>query len=192
MLKMLYFWKNDRNLRSRLFSALAIVLLLLNSSCEKDDICPEATPTTPQLVIRFYDIVDNDQTKSVSNLYAYGLDDSNNVILFEGLNVSTTDSIAIPLRTGQISTRFILHSDFEIEENDPDDPDDDVILGNPDEITVNYTPEDVYVSRACGFKTVFRNLSFVVDNDGDNWIINSSVVINDVEQQTQAHVQVFH
>ncbi|NNK87683.1 MAG: hypothetical protein HKO90_05325 [Flavobacteriaceae bacterium] len=179
-------------MKSRLFSTLALILLLLNSSCEKDDICPEATPTTPQLVIRFYDIVDNDETKSVSGLFAYGLDESNNAIPIEGLNISTTDSITIPLRTDQTSTRFVLHSDFDIEENDPDDPNDDVILGNPDAITVNYTPEDVYVSRACGFKTVFRNLVLTVDNDAENWIINTGIVINDVEQQTQAHVQVFH
>ena len=192
MLKMLYFWKNDKNLRSRLIIALAFGLILLSLSCEKDDICAEATPTTPQLIIRFYDIVDNDETKTVTNLFAYALDDSNNAIAIDGLSVSTSDSIAIPLRTDGSSTRFVLHSDFEIDINDPDDPDDDEILGNPDEIIVNYTPEDIYVSRACGFKTVFRGLTLAVDNDGANWIINSDVIINDVEQQTQAHVQIFH
>jgi len=191
---MLYFWKKDKPLKKISFvvsSFLIVTLIIL--SCEKDDICAESTPTTPQLVIRFYDITNQDDTKSVTGLFAYALDDVNNIVPINGMSVETRDSIAIPLRTDMNSTRFVLHRDFDIDDNGtPDDNTDDFLLGNPETITVNYEAEDVYVSRACGFKTVFNTISFSVAIDGDNWIINSEIIITNVENENAAHVKVFH
>lgn len=162
-------------------------------SCEKDDICAESTPTTPQLVIRFYDLASQDETKTVSGLFAYILDDDDVAISINGMGIATRDSIAIPLRTDMNSTRFVLHQDFEIDDNGtPEDPSDDIVLGNPEVVSVNYEREEVYVSRACGFKTIFNTITFSVDLDGDNWIINSEIINPNVENETSAHVKVFH
>ena len=38
------------------------------SSCEKDDICEATTPTTPKLVIEFYDVLNRTVKKNVNNL----------------------------------------------------------------------------------------------------------------------------
>ena len=153
--------------------------------CEKDDICPESASTTPQLILRFYDIADNDELKPVVGLFAYALEDDNSLIPVSGLIQGNTDSLAIPLRTDMMTTRFDIYSEHALDENG-------IPQGNPETLTVNYTPEEVYVSRACGFKTVYKGLLLNVATDGDNWILNSEVVINDVESQTQAHVKVFH
>lgn len=162
-------------------------------SCEKDDICAEGTPTTPELIIRFYDLANQDETKTVAQLYAYVLDDSNNAFNINGLTIATRDSIGLPLRTDDNSTRFVLHQDFDIDDNGtPDDDSDDIILGNPDVVTVNYEREDLYVSRACGYKTIFNNISFSVELDGDNWILNSDITSANVENENSAHVKVFH
>ena len=48
------------------FIALALI------SCERDDICAEATATTPRLLIEFYDVASPDDLKSVLRLTAYG------------------------------------------------------------------------------------------------------------------------
>jgi len=177
-------------------NALVVILvlsLLVTYSCERDDICAEATPTTPELILRFYDVAEQETTKSVNSLYAVGLDDDDNIITFQDLAITTTDSIVIPLRTDIDQTRFVLISDAEVDDNDtPDDTLDDFINGNLDLITVNYIRDDIYVSRACGFKTVFNQLLFGVTVDTDNWVINSSVVEADVVNENQAHVQVFH
>ncbi|MGV6832343.1 MAG: DUF6452 family protein [bacterium] len=177
-------------------NALVVIFvfsLLVIYSCERDDICAEATPTTPQLILRFYDVAEQETTKSVNALWAFGLDDDDNSIQFQDLAVSTTDSIVIPLRTDADQTRFVLIRDLEVNDNDtPDDTSDDFITGNEDVITVNYIRDDVFVSRACGFKTVFNQLLFGVSVDTDNWVINSSVVEADVVNENQAHVQVFH
>ena len=49
-----------------------IFLLLLASfflsGCEKDDICDETTPTTPKVVIEFFDTVATTTAKNVTNL----------------------------------------------------------------------------------------------------------------------------
>ena len=42
------------------------------SSCEKDDICDANTPTTPRLVITFYDNAAPTTLKTVTNLKVVG------------------------------------------------------------------------------------------------------------------------
>ena len=169
---------------------ICIALLLIGiigflSSCEKDDICAESTSTTPMLILRFYDVADNTALKPVVGLYAYALEDDNSLIPISGLVQGNTDSLAIPLRTDRMTTRFDIYKEHSIDENGNPQ-------GNPETITLNYSPEDEYVSRACGFKTAFKGLLLNVATDADNWILNSEVVISDVESQTQAHVKVYH
>lgn len=174
-------------------SALLILLLIVITSCEKDDICAETTPTTPKLILRFYDITSQEDTKSVNGLRVTGLDDNNEEVDIPSLNLVTTDSINLPLLTDANATKFTFHKDFAIDNNGtPDDISDDIILGNPDIVTVSYQREDIYVSRACGFKTIFNNLTISVELDGDNWIINSEIINSIVENETTAHVKIFH
>ena len=91
-----------------LFLLIALTAIIL--SCEKDDICAAETPTTPQLILRFYDIASQDDTKVVTGLLAYTFDDMDNVIAILGEGIATRDSIAIPLRTDMNSTNFVLHA----------------------------------------------------------------------------------
>ena len=52
------------------YSILILVSLFAFSfwNCEKDDICAETTPTTPRVVIEFYDAANPTVLKSVTNL----------------------------------------------------------------------------------------------------------------------------
>jgi Family of unknown function (DUF6452) len=162
-----------------------IVLFLLFSafySCEKDDICAESTPTTPKLIIRFYDISSQEETKNVTGLRVTAFDENNTEVLISNLNVVTTDSINLPLRTDADLTKFVLYKDYV----------DDVAIGNPDTITITYQREDVYVSRACGFKTIFKNIAFSFESDGDNWIVNDEIINSIIDNETTAHIKIFH
>lgn len=172
---------------------LLLLIFIIIPSCEKDDICAETTPTTPKLILRFYDITSQEDTKSVTGLRVTGLDENNEDIEISNLNIVTTDSINLPLRTDADVTKFTFHLDYEIDDNGtPDNSDDDITLGNPDIVTISYQREDVYVSRACGFKTIFNNLTISVELDGDNWIVNSEIINSVVENETTAHVKIFH
>lgn len=172
---------------------LFLLCSLVMFACEKDDICPEATATTPQLVVRFYDAISVNDTKSVTNLLVYGINDNNEPVFFKNLTVKTTDSIAIPLRTDTNTTKLVFHSDFSIDDNGtPEDDSDDVVLGNPDTVNINYTRDDVYVSRACGYKAIYTNLGATLATDTDNWITNITIENNTIENENAAHINIYH
>ena len=168
------------------------IITLFSLGCEPDDICPESTATTPSLIIRFYDISNQTSKKNVFNLRVQGIGNESPLTDY---NIVNTDSIVLPLKTDEISTAYALHQDYSYDDNDtPDDPKDDIIGGNEDIITINYTTEEVYVSRACGYKTVFKNVTLSITNDGDNWIqAKESISDNQsVEDETAAHFKLFH
>jgi hypothetical protein len=159
------------------------IITIFSMGCEPDDICPESTPTTPNLIIRFYDILNQDSKKNVFNLKVQGLGNDNPLTDY---NVVTTDSIVLPLKTNAATTQYSLHKEYSNV--------DGVIDGNEDIITINYSTEQVYVSRACGYKTIFKNVTLTINNDGDNWI-QSKESINDnqsVEDEKAAHFKLFH
>ena len=67
--------------------------------------------------------------------------------------------------------------------------------GNEDIITITYNTEQEYVSRACGFKTVFKNVLITLDDtDTDRWIdLIQSVDDNQtIEDETTTHFNFFH
>ena len=150
---------------------LSLIALLI-SSCEKDDFCIE--PITPNMIIRFYDATNTSNTKSVSNLSVNP----------EGLDViysnESLDSILIPLdvTSGQIIYNFSKGN-------------------NQDIITIDYDVEEVFVSRSCGFKAIFNNVTVTSDVSND-WIIGltetseNTITIPTIENESAAHLQIFH
>lgn len=167
-----------------------IILTSLIVGCERDDICPEDTSTTPMLIIRFYDIEDTDETKSVRQLTVVGEGLSEE---YELVSSTNTDSIALPLKFGNEGETAI--SRFELKkDSDYDDNDDASNSSNTDIIEISYTPEFVYVSRACGYKSIFNATEVNIDetNDNDVWIQNIIEVKTTVENENEAHIHIFH
>jgi len=168
-----------------------LVFLLLTISCEKDDICTTTNADTAHLVIRFYDYLNQDTPKEVTDLLIVGKLDNGDLIS-DGV-VSSRDSIAIPLRILQNNTSYILIKDYAIDDNGtPSDPIDDIVTGNEDAIVLNYENEELFISKACGFKTIFNNVNFGFDSDADNWILGSNVVNTKIENEDNAHIHIFH
>jgi hypothetical protein len=69
---------------------------------------------------------------------------------------------------------------------------DGVIQGNSDTITITYNSESLYISRACGFKNVFTIQSFEIQSDLDQWMIVSSISINEIVSQNETNVEILH
>ena len=122
------------------------LFLIVIFSCEKDDICPETTQTTPRLVIEFYDLTNPDVLLQVPELYALGLSTNGIEIPINNEIVTTRSSIELPLKTDDTETEFILYKSYDIVDGE--------VIGNPDRIKVTYDSENVYVSRACGYKQI--------------------------------------
>lgn len=167
-----------------LITALIGVLI----GCEKDDICSDANANTPHLIIRFYNISNTSELKAVNNLKVNGLSNS------EEIGITTTkDSIVLPLRVLNNNTLFSLTKDYTFNNNGtPDDTSDDITGGNPDEITISYDNEQVFISRACGYKNIYNNTTIGFTADSDNWILNTEIIQNTIENENNAHIHIYH
>lgn len=148
--------------------------IFVAQGCQKDDICPEGTETTPLLVIEFYDAEDPSQLKAVQNLLVQA--DGEEVFL----GPETVNKITIPLKTNEGVTeyRFIRNSGRSTE--------------NEDRISFSYDPAPEYLNRACGFKVNFENIDANTLPDEDNWIVSEVILQENVENETEAHISITH
>ena len=175
-----------------LFLLAIVLMIVISSSCERDDICPDATPTTPSLILRAYDFSNQENRKNIFGLRVQGINNNN---VLTNYNIVTSDSIVLPLRTDTIATQYRLHKEYTFDDNNtPDDTSDDIYGGNEDIITVRYATEQVFVSRACGYKTIFKNVTLTIVQDGNNWILSRQSANDNqsVEDETAAHFNIYH
>ncbi len=171
---------------------LVSLLLILTAicffwSCEKDDICADGTATTPNLIITMYN-EDNQTEKKLGNIQ-YFMDGE----VINKINAGTTDSLVVPLRTDAETVKW----GFTL-----------VTTGsggtrnfNTDYLEFNYTHNEIYVSRACGYKSHFYlnedtpdilnpTLTDTVPND-NLWIRNVDVIRNNIEDEQSAHIKIY-
>ena len=170
-----------------------LFIVILSISCERDDLCSETTPTTPRLIIDLYNAANPDNKKNAFDLVVGGID---NDFILQDYNIVDTNQIILPLKTDDNTTEFVLIIDAFINDNGtPDDSSDDYYDGsNQDVITINYSREQVFVSRACGYKTIFKNVTLTIQDDGDNWMLSRQPVTDNqsVEDETAAHFTITH
>ncbi|HEX8561446.1 MAG TPA: DUF6452 family protein [Flavobacterium sp.] len=172
----------------KIIALLLAVFGFVFSGCEKDDICADTTPTTPRMVIEFYNFANRAELKPVTNLKVLSG-------LSQGLAFNNVSSITVPLRTTGDSTeyRFVLNA------------------GNPnpalvyiDELQFNYTRRDVFVSRACGYKTLYdlnddddpetpepTILNTTPGSNSGNWIKDIVIENYNIENEDEVHVKIY-
>ncbi|MCF6296814.1 MAG: DUF6452 family protein [Flavobacteriaceae bacterium] len=155
-----------------------IILIVLFTACERDDICID--PITPKLIIRFYDKNDPSEFKKALKLK----------IQIEGIDGDyqneTTDSIAIPIKTTEDITKYTLTITEIL--------DDETTVEHVDTFDLTYTRIDEFISRSCGYKTLFHNTEIPIASVTNNWI-NSIEIIDDEQNilnEISAHVKIFH
>ena len=137
-----------------------------------------------RLVIEFYNLSSPDEILAVPGLFAIGLDaDGLEVPIYNEI-VTTRSSITLPLKTNDIITEFKLYKSYDVV--------DGVVSGNPDTIKITYEAEDVYVSRACGYKTIFDIQTFAITSDSDQWMIGSDILIREITNENDIHVKILH
>ena len=147
----------------------------------RDDICAESTPTTPLLIIDFFDAENPAEPKAVNNLALVVSDDPERARLFPA---ATT--IEIPLQTGEginaTSFNFILNAG-----------EDDIAEPNIDTVVFSYIQVEEYVRKACGFRVIYTTLDSQINPQDDGFWIDELQIINPtIEDETTAHVRIFH
>lgn len=139
------------------------------SSCEKDDFCTQ-NPVTPNLLIKFMDKDDTSKTKQTDSLYVW-VNSKDSIYTNAKL-----DSISIPLNS--IAKKTIYN--FAKGKN------------AVQQITIEYTPKEEFVSRSCGYRVIFNNLKISKNNPSNSWINNISTSTETINNQSNAHVKIYH
>lgn len=171
---------------------LCLFIVSLFSGCEKDDICAQETQTTPSVAIEFYDKDNTTELKNVVNLKVIAEGMEEGAPLDEtGAVVSNDNKISIPLRTDANSTtyRFIYNATSTESLNE-------------DIVTFYYTRTQIYVSRACGYKSIFQltneqnnpELTDFINEEGTPdglWIYSIEKENNSIENENEAHIKIY-
>lgn len=142
-------------------------ILFFFLSCEKDDICLQ--PTTPKLVLTFNDAANPNEIKQLNNLTLIALPIQDTIIY------NDIDILKIPLNVNSDNCSFEM-----------------IKSGNSDLIQFSYQREDVFVSKTCGYKTVFHNLQITVLPDSNNWINSVEILNSEITIDTTTHVKILH
>lgn len=166
---------------------LVAAIAFIFTSCEKDDICDASTSTTPRLVIRFYDVNNASVAKNVTNLTIIGQGNTT-AVSFGGSTLINGNTVSIPLQTDVDITKFRFILNFG--NSNP-------AVVNEDEIQLNYSRKNEFVSRACGFKTVYTldPITPFVHTDAPTpdlkWISAIAVKNNIINNENETHLEIF-
>jgi len=145
---------------------LAVVMLAV--ACERDDLCL-TKPAVP-LNVAFAD----DTTEEPKALELTVLVDGDTLVPWQ-----VSDTLALPLPVKGDSIRYLFVKR-------------DSLTENADEIKVFFTPRDTFVSKACGFITVYENVDVQPVNDADVWIKRVELLENKCVTDTITHVKIYH
>ena len=161
---------------------IALLLIALSlSSCEKDDICADGT--TPNLIVEFFDIANPANRKSVPNLKVRGIGALTDLGNFNGVSIIelpldiTIDTVKFSLIINSTSTSAVMPP-------------------NEDFLQFNYTRQEFYVSRACGFNTFFELNSpdgVLLSNSlptGISWIKAINIQTNSITTENETHIKI--
>ena len=179
-------------MKKTLIVSLLFLFAFTFSSCEKDDICDANTPTTPRLVIEFYDISNASVLKNVTDLKVIGEGMTEGIVFNDATDdskyVTNGSKISIPLKTDATVTTY----NFILNSRNPNPT-----LIDIDKVTFNYTHNDVFVSRACGFKTLFTfdplnpYTQTTIPATKLKWMQYISVEKSNIDNENETHIKVF-
>lgn len=154
-------------MKKYIFLLLIVVIVV---SCEKDDFCTQEV-VTPNLIIKFMDYRNTEALKARNSLYVWAeAKDS----LYKN---SSLDSIIIPLNTASNTTVYNIASGKD----------------SISKLTLNYETEHVFVSRSCGFKSIFNNVKITETLAPISWIDSiATKEILTIDNQINAHIIIYH
>jgi hypothetical protein len=160
---------------------LLLLLAISFSGCEKDDICVD--DTTPRLIIEFYDDSNPANLRNVTSLEVTAVGQTDSLKVFNGVSV-----IQLPLKSFEDMTKYSL-----VLNSNSTNP----LVINEDFLQFDYTRENVFVSRACGYKTIYElnspNGVTLTDTATPDllWIRNISIQTTNIETENEVHIKIY-
>jgi hypothetical protein len=154
-----------------------LAVLLFGMSCTKDDLCSGETPTTPLLQIEFRDYLDRDALKPVTDL-TVRLANGDSTLVQSGINASL---LALPLNTEADQSVFYW-TQFASDDLNRQDM----------RVSFFYQRSEVYVNRACGFKTQYTSMAIETEINAVTWIQDLDLLTPNIENENQIHLIIYH
>jgi hypothetical protein len=173
--------------------AFILVLGFASSSCEPDDICDPTTPTTPRMLVEFYYSDNPTVKKNVVNLKVIGEGMDEGVILNpsatgDQIYISNDNHILLPLNTEADLVKYTFISNYG--NKNP-------LFVNKDILEFKYSRSNSYVSRACGFKTVYEldpttPFKLIDTTPADKlWIKSVNVEQNNITSENETIIKIY-
>ncbi|WP_428225221.1 DUF6452 family protein [Flavobacterium sp.] len=159
-----------------LFGLFGIIFTSAFLNCEKDDICEQGTPTTPRLIVEFYDNNSPTNKKNITDLKVIAEGQTN------ALNFTSTNKIELPLKVNDnlVNYTFTINSKS-------------TTLNLEDKITMNYKRNDLFISRACGYISVFElnAVDGITLSSPKKWIQEIVILNHSITNEKETHVKIF-
>jgi len=184
------------NFKGRKIALLAIAAVLMTIGCQKDDICPESTATTPLIKVLFFDAENTDQNdpKSAINLKVKAQIIENDLI-----TRSTVSAINLPLNTNVGENTNVGATTYEFTEYARVSGDTEPNTENPpntDVLRITYSIAEEYLNRACGYRVLYNNIQVEIsepeDDTSGNWITNITVQDSIIDNETTTYFFIYH
>lgn len=172
-------------MKKNLFATLILGISAFSlGSCEKDDICSQDEPTTPSLVVEFFDYLDQDVPNN-GLVRAYALGEPDHIIQ------SSSNKIILPFRLDEPTTTWVLQT---TQQNQ------DQIKVINDTLSFSYVINTKYLNKACGYVSTFSlnqdGSSPILNGEKNNktghWIKQYHTLTNEITNQQEAHFKIFY
>lgn len=164
-------------------SGIRVSILLASAlafqSCEKDDLCGGLNVKTPLVNIEFYNKDNISQQKAPEELVCYAVGHEN-----EKKNFILQSKISLPLQLSGTRTQWVL--EYRTIVNN------DTII-RKDTLNLSYETQSEYISKACGYRSIFNNVTTSINNNTSNqpgeWIV-SLESMNQIINENDIHVKI--
>ena len=167
-----------------LFSILITFCFTNLSNCERDDICLEGTPGTPNLIIRFYDAENINNPKPLRLLIQEMDDDKTDLSSYLIRFLIPGDSVSVPLSSSKDYTEYKLFNNWGTNISDP----------QIDTLRINHSRNDTYLNRACGFigQYIFSENPIEGISSDKSWIKSYKIVKDSILNEESKHLILYH
>lgn len=160
---------------NKLYTSLLVGLLVF-TSCEKDDLCEGTDNQTPRLHISLFDQYNADNKKNADYIKAYIPGNE------KYIEYNSVSDFYLPLNTTTSSTEWTLEL-YDVNGTEK------TLIGT-ENILFNYAPENIYISKACGFKTNYNAFSY--SRTSNSWIGGISLTTNNITDESNTHLQIYY
>lgn len=155
---------------------LSVLVAIVLIGCQKNDICIESMPSTPRVVIEFRDADRPVRIKAVSSFNLREIDTDQ--FYYEEPVSDTLAFMPLPTNKESVTFELIIHQN-------------DSTALKRSIVKVNYSPEEEYVSMACGFRNRFSHLE--ASTTENEWIKDLKIPDSTlVDNEETTHIYIYH